>query len=51
LIGASARTEGAAQDEVTFSLGRRHTVASAVLGGEREIIVRLPSDYEKTSWD
>jgi len=36
----------AGSERVTFDLGRRHTIPSAVFGADRDLIVRLPADYE-----
>jgi hypothetical protein len=37
-------------EPVTFDLGQRHTISSAVFGAERDLIIRLPDDYEVSGW-
>ncbi len=40
----------AGSERVAFDLGQRHTIPSAVFGAERDLIIRLPDDYEVSGW-
>jgi predicted alpha/beta superfamily hydrolase len=41
----------ASPNEVTFNLGKRYTIASAVLDGDRDVVVRLPAEHDRTGWE
>jgi predicted alpha/beta superfamily hydrolase len=50
LIPAGELRAQKGSERVTFDLGRRHTISSAVFGAERDLIIRLPDDYEVSGW-